>query len=75
VDAITFASPSAVEGWVTLTSGQALGPAVIACLGPTTAEAARAAGLSVQVVATAAATWPALLAALDAFWNSPKDSS
>lgn len=73
VDAITFASPSAVEGWVTLTSGQALGPAIIACLGPTTAEAARAAGLPVHVAA-APHTWPALLAALDLFWNTPKDS-
>ncbi len=73
VDAVTFASPSAVEGWVVLTGGQDSGPAVIACLGPTTAEAARMAGLPVQVVATEPHTWPALLTALEVFWNTPKD--
>jgi len=49
VDAVTFTSPSTVEGFVRL-AGAAHGPAVV-CIGPVTAEAARAAGLDVAAVA------------------------
>jgi uroporphyrinogen III methyltransferase/synthase len=55
-DAITFASGSAVRGFVAAAGGEesALALAsgkVIACIGPIVAEAARAAGLTVDVVA------------------------
>jgi uroporphyrinogen-III synthase len=49
VDAVTFTSPSTVEGFVRL-AGAAHGPAVV-CIGPVTAHAARAAGLEVAAVA------------------------
>jgi uroporphyrinogen-III synthase len=50
VDAVTFASPSAVAGWVGMLRAAGLPPnlsagTVLACIGPTTAEAAREAGL------------------------------
>jgi uroporphyrinogen-III synthase len=49
VDVITFASPSAVTAFVTL-AGTATPTQMIACIGETTAEAARAAGLLVALV-------------------------
>ncbi len=55
--AVTFASPSAVEAYVRLRTrdGRALiVPPVVACIGPVTAAAARAAGLEVTVVAPSA---------------------
>ncbi len=66
VDAVTFASPSAVAGWAALGLPT---PPVVACIGPTTAEAARAAGLTVNVVAGGAHTWAALLDALGEYWK------
>jgi uroporphyrinogen III methyltransferase/synthase len=49
LDVITFYSPSAVRSW---TERKLYGgDAAVACLGPTTADAARAAGLVVDVVA------------------------
>ncbi len=49
-DMVTFASPSAVEGFVAAAGPRAAGlPAVV--IGPTTETAARAAGLDVQAVA------------------------
>lgn len=50
VDAVLFFSPSAVRSFVE--SGLAVGNAVTACIGPTTAAAARELGLNVDVVAT-----------------------
>lgn len=53
IDVVTFASPSAVRNLAALLGGT-LAPlrgATIACVGPTTAEAARAAGLAVDLVA------------------------
>ncbi len=67
VDAVTFASPSAVDGWAALRLPM---PSVVACIGPTTAEAARAAGLTAQVVAPHPHTWAALLDALAEYWAS-----
>jgi uroporphyrinogen-III synthase len=49
VEAITFTSPSAVEGFVRL-AGVPDGPATV-CIGPVTAEAARNAGFTVNAVA------------------------
>lgn len=48
VDAILFCSPSAVRGFASMHID--LGNAVIGCIGPTTAAAARDAGLPVDVV-------------------------
>jgi uroporphyrinogen III methyltransferase/synthase len=50
-DAITFTSSSTVTNFLA-TVGADLLPPVIACIGPVTADTARAAGLSVNVVAT-----------------------
>lgn len=49
VDAVTFTSPSTVEGFVTV-AGVPDGPLAV-CIGPVTAEAARDAGLEVAAVA------------------------
>jgi len=49
-DAIVFASPSAVTAYGAL-SGERPVPPVVACVGPVTAGAARAAGFDVRVVA------------------------
>jgi uroporphyrinogen III methyltransferase / synthase len=53
IDAITFTSPSTVRGFHALLEGgaPATGGARIACIGPVTAEAARALGWSVDVEA------------------------
>jgi uroporphyrinogen-III synthase len=55
-DAVTFASPSAVEAYVSLRSAgrdeRLPVPAVVACIGPVTARAARRAGLDVAAVAS-----------------------
>jgi len=48
-DVVTFTSPSTVSGFLALADGRAL-PPVVACIGPVTADAARGAGLSVDVV-------------------------
>lgn len=55
VDGFTFASPSSVNNLCTMLLDAGIGlqhlhSAVIACIGPITAEAARAAGLSVAVI-------------------------
>ncbi len=52
VDLITFTSPSTVRGFLALAGDVALAPeAVIACIGPITAGAARSRGLQPTVVA------------------------
>ena len=48
-DVITFSSPSTVAAYLELSEGKV--PPVIACIGPVTADAARKAGLVVDVVA------------------------
>jgi uroporphyrinogen-III synthase len=48
-DVITFTSPSTVDRYLALSGGKV--PPVVACIGPVTAEAARRAGLAVDVVA------------------------
>jgi uroporphyrinogen III methyltransferase/synthase len=52
VDAITFTSPSTVQGLITLMKGdvEALNKAVIACIGPVTSAAATESGLRVDVI-------------------------
>ena len=55
VDILTFMSPSAVEAFVALLGDEAVAlaaHATVACIGPVTAEAARAAGLPVHVQPT-----------------------
>ncbi len=49
VDAVVFCSPSAVRRFIEL--GLDANGATVACIGPTTAQAARDAGLSVDVIA------------------------
>lgn len=49
-DAVVFASPSAAKRFASMDID--LGEAVVACIGPTTASAARDAGIAAQVVAT-----------------------
>jgi uroporphyrinogen-III synthase len=49
LDAVTFTSPSTVDGFVRL-AGVLRGPVVV-CIGPVTADAARAAGFEVAAVA------------------------
>jgi len=54
VDAVTFTSPSTVRNLVELLgaeSSRVLGSAIVACIGPITAAAARQCGLSVGLVA------------------------
>ncbi len=65
IDAVTFTSPSTVRGMVELAGVEALRAARIACIGPVTAAAARAAGLSIQAEA-AEHTAAGLVAALAA---------
>jgi uroporphyrinogen III methyltransferase/synthase len=68
VDVATFTSPSTVENFFALLSGRAarlLGDAFVACIGPVTASAARALGLTVHLE-PAEHSIPGLVAALDA---------
>jgi len=68
-DVVTFTSPSTVHAYLSL-SGEPPRPARAACIGPVTAEAARAAGFAVEAVA--AERSPAgLVAALEARWGRP----
>lgn len=66
IDAVTFTSPSTVRHLVELLgteTSRLLGGAVVACIGPVTAAAARSSGLRVDVVAEAY-TVPGLVDAL-----------
>jgi uroporphyrinogen III methyltransferase/synthase len=49
LNVITFASPSAVEGFVEM-AGQHTGNALIACIGPVTAARAEEEGLSIDII-------------------------
>jgi uroporphyrinogen-III synthase len=49
-EALTFASPSSVHGFLEICAGEYERMAVVACIGPVTAEAARGAGLPVAIV-------------------------
>jgi uroporphyrinogen III methyltransferase/synthase len=66
-DVITFTSPSTVHRYLALSGGKV--PAVVACIGPVTAEAARTAGLVVDVVA-AEHNAPGLVADLVHHWET-----
>jgi uroporphyrinogen-III synthase len=65
VDAITFTSASAARNFALMAGGAAFAgsPAIVACIGPVTAAAARQSGLPVDVVA-AEYTFDGLVAAL-----------
>jgi len=68
VDVATFTSPSTVENFFALLGARAvpvLGEACVACIGPVTASAARAMGLTVHLE-PAEHSIPGLVAALDA---------
>jgi len=65
-DAITFTAPSTVDRYLALAGGRV--PPVVACIGPVTAEAARRAGLVVDVVASDH-TAAGLVAALVGRWG------
>jgi uroporphyrinogen-III synthase len=62
-DAITFTSGSTVAGYLAAAGDDAV-PPVVACIGPVTADAARAAGVAVAAVATEH-TIDGLIAALE----------
>ena len=49
-EAITFASPSSVRGFLEISGAKPLGSAVVACIGPVTAAAAAECGLPVDLV-------------------------
>ena len=51
LDLVTLTSSSAARGFVDLGGARAAGDAIIACIGPPTAETARGLGLKVEVVA------------------------
>ena len=72
IDVVTFASPSAVANFVELLGPGVLtllgGHAIIAAIGPTTAEAARHAGFSVAVTAEES-TGPGLVRAIAGYFQ------
>lgn len=63
VDAVTFTSSSTVRNFVALAGLEKLGAALVACIGPITADTARELGLRVDLVA-AEYTIPGLVQAL-----------
>jgi uroporphyrinogen-III synthase len=65
-DVATFASPSALRAFVRGQGRERLGPAVVAAIGPTTADAAAALGVRVDVV-PASPSMKALIEALVVF--------
>lgn len=65
-DAATFASPSALRAFAGAHGGASLAPAVVAVIGPTTAQAAAALGVRVDVMPPVPSV-PALIQALIAF--------
>jgi len=67
-DAVTFASPSTVRGFLELTAGLDLADLVVAVIGPIAAREARSAGLRVDVE-PAEYTTPALVAALEEYYG------
>lgn len=73
VDAVTFTSPSAARNFATLLGDRAiplLHGTVVACIGPSTADAVRALGVAVQVQPDVY-TVPSLVAALEAHFAAP----
>jgi len=72
-DVLTFTSPSTVNFYTQL-AGRRRTPAVVACIGPVTAEAARRAGFGVDVVA-AEHSAEGLVAALRAHFGAARPPS
>jgi uroporphyrinogen III methyltransferase/synthase len=71
IDAATFTSASTVTSLLDMlgSSADLLGSVVVACIGPVTADAARARGLAVDVVAEQH-TIPGLVEALSEFYRA-----
>jgi uroporphyrinogen III methyltransferase/synthase len=69
VDVVTFTASSTVKGFMERYGDLDLGGLTVACIGPITADTARAAGLRVDVVA-AEHTVPGLVEALEEHWAS-----
>jgi uroporphyrinogen III methyltransferase/synthase len=70
-DVVTFSSPSTVTGYLELAAGRV--PPVVACIGPVTADAARRAGLAVDVVADAHSAEGLVAALVEHFGPSAAD--
>lgn len=74
IDAITFTASSTVRNFLGQVPGDRLAGITIACIGPVTADTARAAGLPVHVVAEEH-TIPGLVAALERAFAEPAPDS
>ncbi len=71
VDAVLFTSPSTVRNFAAIVGGPGgIGDALVACIGPTTADAARELGFAVGVTA-ADHSAEGLLSALVEYWRNP----
>jgi len=68
IDAVTFFSPSSVEGFFAVVPRDALGSAVVAAIGPTTADALHTLSLQVHIVAAEPSS-EELVAALERYFN------
>jgi len=68
IDAVTFFSPSSVEGFFAAVPRDALGSAVVAAIGPTTADALHTLSLQVHIVAAEPSS-EELVAALERYFN------
>jgi len=75
VDAVLFSSPSTARNFSRIVGGPAaLGKALVACIGPVTAEAAEALGYRVDLVAKEHGS-EGLLAALLEYWRGAETAS
>ncbi|MCL4562426.1 MAG: uroporphyrinogen-III synthase [Chloroflexi bacterium] len=73
IDAVTFTSPSTVAGFTQMLNGNhfnLLGNAVIACIGPVTAQAAREIGYEPQIIASEHTTSGLVKALVEYYQNA-----
>jgi uroporphyrinogen-III synthase len=71
VDAITFTSSSSVQHFVEMFAPDAIGAARVACIGPVTADTARALGLPVHIVAEPHTVEGLIAALCESFERNP----